>query len=120
MLVGCLVVLGQVLKVFKGHTNFVLAVAISTDGAKILSGSGDRTVRVWSMETVEVPVCLLVLRCNLDRAGLKDFASSLNRTFQQNCISCLKELESFVTIRDGIEALSSVCVSCVDRWLGRL
>ncbi len=59
MLVGC-VVLGQVLKVFKGHTGFVLAVAIYTDGAKIVSGSGDRTVRVWSMKTVEVPVCLLV------------------------------------------------------------
>ena len=50
----------QVLKVLKGHTNNVFAVAISTDGAKIVSGSGDRTVRVWSMETVEVslPACL--------------------------------------------------------------
>ncbi len=69
--------MGQVLKVFKGHTDYVWAVAISTDDAKILSGSGDRTVRVWSMETVEVQACLLLLRCNLDRAGLKNIASQL-------------------------------------------
>ena len=67
-----MVVLGQVLKVLEGHTETVWDVAISTDGAKIVSSSDDRTVRVWSMETGEVAVCLLlVLSCNLDRAGLK-------------------------------------------------
>ena len=44
----------QVLKVLEGHTDRVDAVAISTDGAKIVSGSDDKTVRVWSMETGEV------------------------------------------------------------------
>ncbi len=44
----------QVLKVLKGHTGVVKAVAISTDGAKIVSCSFDQTVRVWSMETGEV------------------------------------------------------------------
>ena len=38
----------------KGHTYSVNAVAISTDGAKIVSGSVDYTVRVWSMETGKV------------------------------------------------------------------
>ncbi len=47
---------GQVLKVLEGHTDTVRAVAISADGAKIVSGSFDKTVRVWSMETGEVPV----------------------------------------------------------------
>ena len=42
----------------EGHTDRVVAVAISTDGAKILSGSGDNTVRVWSAETGKVPACL--------------------------------------------------------------
>ena len=46
----------QVLKVLRGHYDIVGAVAISTDGAKIVTGSGDKTVRVWSMETGEV-VC---------------------------------------------------------------
>ena len=47
---------GQVLKVLEGHTDSVSSVAISTDGAKIVSGSNDKTVRVWSLETGEVPV----------------------------------------------------------------
>ncbi len=48
------------LKVLDGHTALVGAVAISPDGGKIVSGSDDKTVRVWSMETGEVHVCLLV------------------------------------------------------------
>ena len=57
-----LFVLGQVIKVLEGHTRSVLAVAISTDGSKIVSGSADNTVRVWSMETGQVgaPVCFLI------------------------------------------------------------
>ena len=53
--------MGQVLKVLEGHTDIVSAVAISIDGAKIVSGSVDKTVRVWSMETGEVPACLRVM-----------------------------------------------------------
>ena len=49
----------QVLKVLEGHTHNVLGVAISTDGAKIVSGSWDKTVRVWSMETGQVPTCVI-------------------------------------------------------------
>ena len=50
----------QVLKVLEGHTGLVEAVAISTDGAKIVSGSEGETVRVWSMETGEsAPACLV-------------------------------------------------------------
>ncbi len=49
----------QVLKVLEGHTDNINAVAISTDGANIVSGSTDNTVRVWSMETGEVPAGLL-------------------------------------------------------------
>ena len=51
------VVLGQVLKVLEGHTDNVKAVAISVDGSKIVSGSWDKTVRVWSMATGEVIAC---------------------------------------------------------------
>ena len=38
----------------EGHTGAVSCVAISTDGAKILSGSVDMTIRIWSAETGEV------------------------------------------------------------------
>ena len=50
------------LKVLEGHTDYVSAVAISVDGGKIVSGSGDNTVRVWSSEAGEVPDRLLA--CN--------------------------------------------------------
>ena len=40
----------------EGHTDSVCSVAISSDGGKIVSGSGDKTVRVWSTETGQVPV----------------------------------------------------------------
>ena len=47
----------------EGHTESVNAVAITADGAKIVSGSLDNTVYVWSMETGEVlngnSICLL-------------------------------------------------------------
>ncbi len=50
----------QVLKVLEGHSNWVSAVAISADGANIVSSSWDKTLRVWSMETGEVQLaCLL-------------------------------------------------------------
>ena len=67
MLKCVLLVLGQVLKVLEGHTDHVVAVAISNDGSKTVSGSWDKTVRVWSMETGEVPACQLIdcLRDNL-------------------------------------------------------
>ena len=44
----------QVLKVLEGHNRSVNSVAISVDGSKIVSGSDDNTVRIWSAETGEV------------------------------------------------------------------
>ena len=59
LLVGWLV---QLLKLLEGHTHDVCAVAISVDGGKIVSGSKDSTVQVWSMETGEVCLaCILHL-----------------------------------------------------------
>ena len=53
--VGVFVVWLQVLKVLEGHTGSVNAVAVSADGSKIVSGSGDKTVRIWSAESGQVP-----------------------------------------------------------------
>ncbi|KAH7906315.1 WD40-repeat-containing domain protein [Hygrophoropsis aurantiaca] len=38
-------------KVFKGHTNWVVSVAYFSDGERIISGSFDKTVRIWNVET---------------------------------------------------------------------
>ncbi len=42
---------GTILKVFSGHTNKVLGVAITPDGKWGISGSHDKTVRVWNLST---------------------------------------------------------------------
>ena len=34
-----------------GHTNYVKSVAISPDNKKIVSGSSDKTIRTWDLES---------------------------------------------------------------------
>ena len=53
--VGVFVVWLQVLKVLEGHTYGVKSVAVSADGSKVVSGSEDCTVRIWSAESGQVP-----------------------------------------------------------------
>ena len=43
--------LGIAKKTFKGHTDWVKSVSISSDGKFIASGSDDQTVKLWSVET---------------------------------------------------------------------
>ncbi len=56
----------QVIKVLEGHTRDVLAVAISTDGSKIVSGSYDNNMHVWSLETGQVQASLPVSLCTCE------------------------------------------------------
>jgi WD40 repeat protein len=50
---------GQETLTLKGHTDSVMSVAFSPDGKKIVSGSYDKTLKVWdaslSMEPQPVP-----------------------------------------------------------------
>ena len=34
-----------------GHTDIVYSVAFSPDGTRIVSGSGDNTLRIWNADT---------------------------------------------------------------------
>ena len=43
----------------KGHTSGVMSVGFNHDGTKIVSGSGDKTIRVWNVDTGE---CILTLK----------------------------------------------------------
>ena len=52
--ISCCVSIEQVLKVLDGHSGDVFAIAVSVDNGRIMSGSDDETVRVWSAETGQV------------------------------------------------------------------
>ena len=40
----------QCLKTLKGHSDIVNSVAFSPDGTKIISGSWDKTIKIWGEE----------------------------------------------------------------------
>ena len=44
--------------VFRGHRDWVSVVAFSPDGARIASGSKDKTVRIWNLATGQELACL--------------------------------------------------------------
>ena len=47
----------------EGHTDSVTSVAFNHDGTKIVSGSEDKTIRVWNVDTGE---CILTLKGHTD------------------------------------------------------
>ncbi len=47
---------GKELAICRGHEDPVLSVCVTNDG-KIISGSVDKTVRVWDMEGKELAIC---------------------------------------------------------------
>ncbi len=52
------------IKVFEGpNGSWMPAVAISADCSKIVFGRRDGTVCVWSLESGQVPACLLCRKC---------------------------------------------------------
>lgn len=55
---------GQCLRTAIGHENWVYAVAFSPDGQIIASGSGDHTVKLWSVSTGQ---CLKTLVGHLNQ-----------------------------------------------------
>ena len=41
----------KLINTLKGHTNWVLSLAISPDNKKIVSGSSDNTIRIWDLDS---------------------------------------------------------------------
>ena len=42
---------GWQVRTLAGHSFWVLSVAISADGMRVVSGSFDKTVKIWDVET---------------------------------------------------------------------
>jgi glucose repression regulatory protein TUP1 len=49
---------GECIRTFEGHKDFVLSVALTPDGAWVLSGSKDRGVQFWDPETGDAQLML--------------------------------------------------------------
>ena len=70
----------------KGHSDAVLSVAYSADGKKIVSGSKDKSIRVWDAETGKIIIDPLkghtdsVLSVSLSRDGKKIVSGSDDKT----------------------------------------
>ena len=52
----------------QGHSDVVRSVAYSPDGGQLLSGSDDKTVRVWDMATGQCTATLQVSMPHLQQA----------------------------------------------------
>jgi WD40 repeat protein len=77
----------QVSRTFVGHTHNVYSVAATPDGTKAVSGSDDKTVRIWNIATGK---CLgtfeghtnLVLSVAVTPDGAKAISGSVDKTLR--------------------------------------
>ena len=78
--------LAQVLHVLKGHSGPVRCVSFSGDGAKIASGSDDRTLCVWSVETGKVR---LMTSAHPFRMNISTVVAEIRRTWRPGELRCI-------------------------------
>ncbi|HEX2954338.1 MAG TPA: WD40 repeat domain-containing protein [Bacillota bacterium] len=43
--------LGKCIRIYQGHDGNVMALTLTPDGTKIISGAGDSTIRIWDLQT---------------------------------------------------------------------
>ncbi|MBQ5892572.1 MAG: TIR domain-containing protein [Bacteroidales bacterium] len=91
----------KLLKTLEGHSDWVDSVAYSPDGKRIISGSGDKTVKIWNANTGQ---CLKTLKGHSRSVysvayspdGTKIISGSCDKTvkiWDANTGQCLKTLE---------------------------
>src|SRR5262249_52315627 len=121
---------GQELRCFKGHTLWVASVALSPDGRRVLSGSGDGTVRLGGAETgegrrriEEHTRAVTSVACTPD--GKRALSGSEDGTLRCFTLSDGKEVHCFrqggpvlsvAASPDGLQALSGASDSTIRLW----
>ena len=45
---------GRLMHTLNGHTSGVLSISYSPDGQHIVSGSGDKTIKIWGINNLKV------------------------------------------------------------------
>ncbi|MFM2060704.1 MAG: hypothetical protein RLZZ507_374 [Cyanobacteriota bacterium] len=91
---------GKLLRTLKGHDNAVRAVAITPDGKKAVSGSDDKTLKLWNLETYQ-EICTLTGHENWVRSvtitpdGKKAVSSSDDNTLKLWDLERRKEISNF-------------------------
>ena len=119
------------LKTLKGHSDWVYSVAYSPDGTKIVSGSDDKTIKIWDANTGQ---CLKTLEGHSNRVfsvayspdGTKIISGSEDKTIKiwdANTGQCLQTLEvhsnwvsSVAYSPDGTKIISGSYDNTVKIW----
>jgi WD40 repeat protein len=85
-----------------GHSDRVLAVAVTADGTRVIFGSDDNTVKVWNLETGEEPFTLTghsdrVLAVAVTADGTRVISGSLDNTVKVWNLKTGEEIATFTS-----------------------
>ncbi len=98
----------------KGHRGAVYSVCVTPDGSKIVSGSGDATIRIWDIKSgnqlaeLKGHTFYSVRSVYITPDGRKIVAGSDDQTIRVWDITSSKQLAE---LKDHIGSVSSVCVT---------
>ena len=71
---------GELIKTFEGHSDIVTSTAFSSDGLKALSGSSDKTLKLWDLQTGQPQNTIDVQSTAFWPNGYRNFFSGVSAT----------------------------------------